>query len=232
MDLEVKEVAELLHVSEETLHDWIQAGKVPAYFLKERFHCNREEIEDWLMQQRHLSTAYASPYTSKKGGLSQFQLFRALNKGDVYTDIEGDDKLTIIQSTMQRISRKVKLDPEVLTELFMEREDMVPTAIGQGFAIPHARDFHLPGQHDVLAIVFLKKPIPYDALDGEPVHTLFFLLACNDKRHLSLLAKIAHVVSSSTMRANLATQPNKEQLLPIIQDWEAQLPTSAMCDFS
>jgi len=46
----------------------------------------------------------------------------------------------------------------------------------------------------LIFVVFPKDPIEYGALDGQAVHTLFFLFACSDKAHLHLLSKILIVV--------------------------------------
>ncbi|MDB6081504.1 MAG: ptsN2, partial [Chlamydiia bacterium] len=88
---------------------------------------------------------------------------------------------------------------------------------------PHARKFHLSGYQDIVTVVFLDKPIEYGALDGLPVHTLFFLLACDDKRHLSLLSKMAHLLANPIMRAKLCKHPQKEELLNLITEWESGL---------
>ena len=224
MDLEIKEVAELLRVAEDTLIEWVKEGKIPAYTISDRYRFNRSEIEDWVMQQKRQHTEKPTRANHTQGQLT-FNLFRALNKGDVFTDIEGESKLAVIKETVRRLSPRLKLDPEVLTDIIMQREELMPTAIGGGFAIPHARDFLLQGQNDIVACVFLKNPIDYGALDGQPVHTLFFLLASDDKRHLSLLAKIAHLVSSKDMQPVLQSAPEKEKLLQAIQQWEATLGT-------
>lgn len=224
MDLEVKEVSTLLNVPVPTLLGWIQEGKIPAYFLNERYRFNRAEIEEWVMQQKVLEEKpEALKEKSKTTGQQQFNLYRAVHKGEVYTHIEDDNKEAVIKTVMRQLAPKLSLDPEVLTDLIMEREQLMSTTLGAGFGIPHARDFHLPGSNDVVAVVFLAKPILYDALDGLPVHTLFFLLACDDKRHLSLLAKIAHLVKSPGMAEKLANRPNKAALLEMVKDWETGL---------
>jgi nitrogen PTS system EIIA component len=222
MDLEIKEVSELLNVPEETLFQWISEGKIPAYSIQDRYRFNRAEIEDWVMQQKLQEDPEGMQATKKSGQLT-FNLFRAIHKGEVFSDIEGDDKLSIIKATMKRLAPRLKLDPDVLTEVIMEREELMPTAVGGGFGIPHARDFLLKGQQDIVACVFLQKPIEYGALDGTPVHTLFFLLASDDKKHLSLLAKIAHLIANPEMQKQLATKPDKAKLLEMIQHWEANL---------
>jgi nitrogen PTS system EIIA component len=91
-------------------------------------------------------------------------------------------------------------------------------------AVPHTRDFVLTLTHDVVIFAFPEKPIPYGALDGEPVHTLIFLFACNDKRHLHLLAKIVHLSSQKHIRKMLQDKPNKEKLLEFIESWEGAIP--------
>ncbi len=225
MDLEIQEVSELLNVPIQTLKEWATDGKIPSYTIQERYRFNREEIEDWVMQQK-LIQDLDGMQNSKKGGQLTFNLFRALHKGEVFTDIQAADKKTVIKETAKRLAPKLKLDPDVITEILTQREELMSTALGLGFAIPHARDFLLKGQQDIVACVFLDTPIEYGALDGMPVHTLFFLLASDDRRHLSLLAKIAHLVANPDMRKALAKKPNKTELLALIQHWEANLKGS------
>src|SRR5262245_7103114 len=133
MDLELQEVATLLQVSENELLEWVRDCKVPAYLMDERYRFNRPENEAWVM--RHQGQG-ADPL--KTSGSMRFNLFRAVNNGHVYHDIEGGRKLSVIRNTMKRVAPLLRLDAEVLTEMFMDRENLVPTAVGQGFAIPHA----------------------------------------------------------------------------------------------
>jgi nitrogen PTS system EIIA component len=51
----------------------------------------------------------------------------------------------------------------------------------------------------------------------------FFLFACTDKRHLHLLAKIAHLCSNQEALHFLRTQPDKKKVLEYIRHWEAHL---------
>ena len=49
MDLKVKEVADLLNVSEVLVQDWATAGKIPSYRLDQQYRFSRTEIESWVM---------------------------------------------------------------------------------------------------------------------------------------------------------------------------------------
>ncbi|MBS0635772.1 MAG: PTS sugar transporter subunit IIA [Verrucomicrobia bacterium] len=222
MDLELQEVAGLLNVPENVLLKWVSDGKVPSYNINGHFRFSRQEIETWVMSKDALKEDDLESVKPSNGPL-RYNLFRALNNGDVFTDIEADTKQALIRTTMQRLAPSLRLDADVLYELFMDRENLVSTAVGNGIAIPHARDFLMAGHRDAVAVVFLQKPINYGALDGQPVHTLFFLLASDDKRHLALLSKIAHLASTPDMLKQFSKRPQKAELLDIIKTWETKL---------
>ena len=99
----------------------------------------------------------------------------------------------------------------------------MPTALNNGIAVPHTRDSLRKGPFDMVFVVHPKDPLEYGALDGKPVHTLFFLFAGNDKGHLQLLAKLAHLGSNSEALDFLNTKPSKKQLLDFIRGWEGQV---------
>lgn len=225
MDLKIKDVAELLNVSETTVRRWLVDGKIPAYRLNRQYRFNRSEIEDWLMQHK-LATASTEIQEDeslvKSNTNMQFSLYRAVYRGDVLT-ISGSSKEEIFRNAMKEMSMRYDLDSEVLTELFLDRERMMPTALGHGIGVPHTRDFLMNTHYDVILVVFPKDPIDYGALDSEPVHTLFFLFASEDKQHLNLLAKVAHLSINEKTRAFFRTKPSKERLLEFVKHWESSI---------
>lgn len=239
MDLKIKDVADLLNVSESTIRRWISDGKIPTYRINQHYYFSRTEIENWVISHKLDKTAdgvspfmrrkeveavsVTSPRSPPTGGSKQFSLFRAIHKGDVLHHVRGKTKEEIIRATMKKMAKLLHIDAEVMTDLLLDRENLMPTALNNGIAVPHTRDSLLNAHHDVVIVVFLDKPLEYGALDGQPVHTLFFLFACEDKRHLHLLAKIAHLSNQSHVRELFQIQPSKEQLLSFIKDWESQI---------
>lgn len=232
MDLKLKDVTELLNVSENTIKRWISDGKIPYYKLSNQYRFSRSEIENWVLsckQGGDFSPFDEEESTKEKLGTQQFGLFRAVHKGGVYSDIEGETKEEVIRNAMEEIAQNLKLDADVITELLLDRENLMPTALSNGIGVPHTRDFLLQESYDVIAVVFPKKPIEYGALDGKPVHTLFFLFACDDKRHLHLLAKIAHLSSGSQNLAFLQNHPTKAHLLEFLKNWETDIKPAKVC---
>ena len=229
MDLKIKDVAELLNVSETTIRRWLTEGKIPAYKLHHQYRFSRIEIEDWMMSFRHKKKRVVSekqifPENEVSSpGSQQFSLYRALSRGSVFCEDFGPKKEAIIRGAMDKIAPEVSLDPEGIAELLLDREQLAPTALSNGLAVPHTRDFLLTGHFDAVSVLYLPEPIDWGALDGVPTHTLFFLFASNDKRHLHLLAKIAHMSSDPNALKFLKSRPEKDELLEFIKSWETTL---------
>ncbi len=225
MDLKLKDVAELLNVSETTVRRWVSDSRIPYYRLNNQFRFSRDEIENWMLSWKQ-EGEFAS-FDSKGLGTQQFGLYRAIHKGNVYQDIPGTTKKEVIQNAVEQIAQDIQLDAEVITNLLLDREKLMPTALSHGVAVPHTRDFLLQESFDVVSVVFPKEPIEYGALDGQPIDILFFLFACDDKRHLHLLAKLAHLSSKPENRDFLRTHPSKAKLLEHVKGWEGSLKSGS-----
>ena len=218
MDLEIEDVVNLLNVSEETVKRWIEGGKIPSYQLQGTHRFSRIEIENWMMQNG------LPPQEEGRKGTKQFGLYRAIHRGGVHT-IAGDSKEALITQSIHTVAEPLDLDADLVSELFLDRESLMPTALGGGIAVPHTRDFLLKGPHDVVTVVYPEEPLDWGALDEQPIHTLFFLFACDDKRHLSLLAKLAHLAANEEAHELLRSRPNQKDLLDYLKHWEATLTT-------
>jgi PTS system nitrogen regulatory IIA component len=221
-------------VSETTVRSWLSDGKIPVYYINDTYRFNRIEIEDWLMKKKgdnssrsstpsHLAADRDVSAGSPQGGSKQFSLYRAVNRGGILYDLEGKTKEEVIRNAMDKIAGPLGLDAGVIGDLLLDREALQPTALNNGIAIPHTRDFLLNAHYDVVTIAFLKNPIEYGALDGKRVHTLLFLFSTDDKKHLHLLAKIAHLSSQQNSIEFFQKRPAKEYLLEYIKNWETQV---------
>lgn len=244
MDLKIKDVAELLNVSETTIRRWLSDGKIPAYRLNHQYRFSRIEIENWMMRCKltlgkggfsvfeeqqiyppleKQGNLHQENETASRLGTQQFALYRAVHQGDVLIDIAAKTKESLIKTSTQIIAQKLRVDAEIWTEMLLDREELMSTALNQGIAVPHTRDSLHQGPLDLIFVVFPQEPIEYGALDGQPVHTLFFLFACSDKTHLHLLSKLAHLSNHPSSLAFLRTRPDKKKLLEYIKQWESHL---------
>jgi mannitol/fructose-specific phosphotransferase system IIA component (Ntr-type) len=106
----------------------------------------------------------------------------------------------------------------------LEREKIMSTGVGKGFAIPHGKTNSIT---DILAAFGKsKKAIDYNALDGEPVY-LVFLLVGKDAfvgKHIKLLSRISRLMNSDEFRKKLMNAKEKNEILKIFKEEEKQYP--------
>ncbi|MEN9344286.1 MAG: system protein [Chlamydiota bacterium] len=215
MDLTIDDVSDLLELPINVLKEWASQGILPAYRLGEEFRFSRVEIEDWLLKKNQSSVACK--------GVSHFCLFRALNQGEVLGVIPGKSKREVLKNASCRIAQDLGVDPEILTEMLLDRESLMSTGIGSGIALPHTRELLSKSAIDRLFVAYPESVLEYGSLDGKPVHTLFFIFASYDKRHLQILAKLSHLSQSSQALTFFQTGPDKPALLSFISEWEDSL---------
>lgn len=229
MDLEIKDVSEFLRVSEETIEKWVNDGEIPAYRIKDKIRFNRIEIENWMLKRRQKGETFAITEDDdlQGSGRQLYALYRAINRGGVLPNVPGLDKEEVIHAAMRFISVRADFDAESMSNLFLEREELMATGLGNGVAVPHTRDFLMQEPRDLVVVVYPLQPIPYGSLDGEDVHTLFFLFASSDKMHLQLLSKISHLAADKEALALLKEKAGRNKLLPFIKEWESGLRTSS-----
>ncbi len=219
MDLTVQELSDLLRVSETTLHTWIQEGNMPAYRWNDGYRFSRMEIEGWLLRQPQI---LATELGVSSGDL-RFSLFKALYHGEVIPSLPVSTKEELITRTIEMVAQRFSLDAEGLVDLFLDRERLMSTGLGHGIAVPHTRDFFIQTPFDRVILVYPEQPLPFDAIDQQPVQLCFFLLAINDRHHLNLLSKIAHLAGDPIRREQLLQLRDRGVLLDSIRHWEGQL---------
>lgn len=90
----------------------------------------------------------------------------------------------------------------VLTTL-LDREALTPTAIGSGFAVPHAFSNHVA--EPTLTVIETPRGIDFETPDGLPVRWVFLLLLPPEKQsgYLRLLSRLARILNDPTLPGTL-----------------------------
>src|SRR5512136_131955 len=113
---------------------------------------------------------------------------------------------------------------QTLLRALHEREQLHSTGIGDGIALPHARN-GLVGLVDQSIIVFGRHPtgIPYGAIDAVPARLFFLLIAPTVTQHLAILARLGRLLRDPRIRQNLLTAEKPEKVIALIREEEAKL---------
>lgn len=116
------------------------------------------------------------------------------------------------------------LNLEKLRSSVFEREKIMSTGVGKGFAIPHGKT---PGVNDIMgAFALLKDPLEFESMDGEPVR-LIFLLAAKDTMvnpHIKLLSRISRLMNKDEFRQHLLKSQSAAEIAAIFKTEEEQYP--------
>jgi mannitol/fructose-specific phosphotransferase system IIA component (Ntr-type) len=117
-------------------------------------------------------------------------------------------------------SKKV-LDKEKVKEAIFEREKIMSTGVGNGFAIPHGKTDAV--SDIVAAFAVTAEPIDYQSLDEQPVR-LVFLLVGKDSMvgpHIKLLSRISRLMNKEEFRKKLLSAASSKEVLEIFRAEEA-----------
>src|SRR6185436_727375 len=108
---------------------------------------------------------------------------------------------------------------QTLLRALQEREQLHSTGIGDGIALPHARNA-LVGLVDCPVIVFGRHPqgVPFGALDGIPARLFFLLVAPTVTQHLAILARLSRLLREPKLRQGLLAVDKPDRVLSLIRE--------------
>lgn len=223
MGLSVKDAARLLEVSEKTIYRWLKNGVIPVYKVHERYRFNRAELLEWATSNRlgMASDAYHEPEFAADPLPT---LTQALEAGGIFYRIEGKTRESALADAVAHLRLSDEVDRDYLLQVLVGREQLAPTAVGEGIAIPHPRNPGLfPFTQTKVAICFLEEAVEFDALDGRPVKVLLLLTAASLRDHLHLLSRIGFVLHDPELRRALDEAESREKIFAALGAAEAKI---------
>jgi PTS system nitrogen regulatory IIA component len=226
MRLTLRQAAAYLQVDEPTLRGWIKKRGLPAHHLDERIYLNAVELWQWATEngvtvsRRLLDDARRSPDETPT-------LSALLRAGGIHANVGGEDKAGVLREMVTRLPLPPELDREFLISVLEAREAMGSTGIGDGIAIPHARNpIVLHVDQALVALCLLRHPVDFGALDGVPVHALFVVISTSVPAHLKILGRLGLVLRDPELRRLLREKAAADVVLTRIQAVEGHSTAS------
>jgi len=219
--LSVREAAEVLGISQKTVYRWIKDGRLPSHRLGGQHFLERSEVNNLLIREGLGPVPDAAQETENDEDVS---LHEMLVKGGVFYRISGSTKKDVLRNALNMIKGVDESVSDPLFQMFVAREELASTGIGDHIAIPHARG-SLVGyiRQPILSLSFLETPIDYGALDGKPVYALFLLISPNVRTHLRILARLSFCLRTPEFKQAILSQASREMILSTLAQTEARL---------
>jgi fructose-specific phosphotransferase system IIA component len=136
--------------------------------------------------------------------------------------LKGNSKDEIIDAMVQLVSASPKvLDKEKVRAAIFEREKIMSTGVGNGFAIPHGKTDAVT--EIVAGFAVTEKEIDYDSLDEKPVRLVFLLVGKDNLvgPHIKLLSRISRLMNKEEFRSQLLIAATAKDILELFRREEA-----------
>ncbi|MCL4550070.1 MAG: PTS sugar transporter subunit IIA [Bacteroidetes bacterium] len=146
-----------------------------------------------------------------------------LRADKVLSSMEGTNKTEIIDELINLFKDDERIkNLEEMRNAVHDREKIMSTGVGKGFAIPHAKTDSV--NEIIAAFGRLDKPIDFQALDEQPVNLVFLLVGKESLvgPHIKLLSRISRMMNKDEFRESLANAASAEEIYSLFENEEKQ----------
>lgn len=138
----------------------------------------------------------------------------------VALDLDAASRWEALHAVSTLIGMAGQVNGATAFRALWRREKAASTAVGNGFAIPHAR---ITGISEPLTMYArARSPLDFAAPDHKPVSEMFVILVPADgdnAAHLALLALVAEAFSEPALRTQLAAASRPQDVRAAITAW-------------
>jgi excisionase family DNA binding protein len=221
----VRQLAAYLSVNERTVLKLVQEGALPGVKVGNQWRFRKAMIDTWLDDQMlGITPRYVEPARSHapRRMLSLSSCFEA---DHVLPALKGHSKTAVIVELASH-AQKLGLvrDETWFVGALIQRENVMPSAIGNGLAFLHTLRRH-PEQiaKPFMVLGRSSEGVDFDALDGQPTHLFFVLGLRYDELHLPWLAKLVQMLAQPDVVASLLEAPDAVTLYDVLVTAERKL---------
>ena len=131
-------------------------------------------------------------------------------------DLKAQDKAGAIKEMVKKLAASGRINDEAVFEAgIIAREEQTSTGLGDGLAMPHAKNEAVV--RPTVLFARSQRGVDYDALDGQPTY-LFFMIAApagaNDT-HLQALASLSRLLLNPSLIASLKEAKEAKEVVQL-----------------
>jgi len=141
----------------------------------------------------------------------------------VIPSLKGTEKIAVIDELINLFKGDSRAkDLEDMRSAVHEREKIMSTGVGKGFAIPHAKTNSV--NEIIGAFGKLDHPIDFQALDEQPVNLIFLLVGKENLvgPHIKLLSRISRMMNKDEFRESLSKAKTAAEIYSLFENEEKQ----------
>ncbi len=138
--------------------------------------------------------------------------------GAISFDLQAADKDSVLDELVRLLEADGR-SSETLLRVLLRRENLGSTGMGRGIAIPHCRS--LVANRLRLAYGHSRKGVEFQAVDGNPVHHFFLIVAPPleiSNQYLPVLGRIAQFAKEPDVPDRLAALTEQDAFFRLLEE--------------
>jgi PTS system nitrogen regulatory IIA component len=177
--LTAKQVAEYLQLSQRSIYRLLERGELPATKIGGQWRFRKAAIDEWIDLHMGQLAPEELREVGRGGRGADVRLGALIAEANALIPLSAGDRAAVVSEFVAHIRFPEPVDPVLLVERILERENLCSTALPDGVALLHTPRTtpRVLGSHDLVALGRIERPIAFGALDGSLTDTLVLLLA-------------------------------------------------------
>ncbi len=211
MRLSVQDAAKALNVSTKTIYRWLGEGRLPGYRVNKQYRFDRAELIEWAQAHRLTAPAHVDLVVSRpEDPLPRFDA--ALEGGGIHYRLGGETRDAVLRGAAPAL--RLVEEHDQLAQALIAREDLAPTAIGGGFAVPHLRNpLRIEIRRATVSLCYLDHPVDWAATDGAPVSILLLVVGPTVRSILRLHIETLFALADPAFRTAVLEHHPRDAIL-------------------
>ena len=231
--LNLQEAAHYLHLSEYELKKLINKKSIPYDISRGQTVFRKNELRDWSNQNILESCKKTLPNMHKRIDNHVFDtpddnkafLSDCILPKCMIPELPGRTRSKTLRALAKAaFDTEYATDEEEIYKLLEEREELCPTGLTGGIAIPHTR-IHSPYLFMENMLIIGKSPngIPFGSADHKM--TDIFVMPCtvDDRHHLYMLSRIALLFQSTDIAQRLREAQTADEMEQAVREEEMRI---------
>jgi excisionase family DNA binding protein len=228
----IKQLASYLSVNERTVLKLVGDGAIPGVKVGNQWRFRKAMIDTWLDDQmlgvmpRQVQRANAATPESRR----MLALASCFEASHIIASLTAQTKTTVVEE-LAALAQSLGLvrDKTWFVGALIERENVMPSALGGGSAFLHTLRRH-PEQvvRPFMVLGRSQAGVDFDALDGQPTHLFFALGLKYEELHLPWLHKLTQMLARPEAVSALLEAPDAEAIYGALADAERLLEPKAV----
>ncbi len=225
----IKEVAAYLNVNDRTVLKLVTEGTLPGVKVGSQWRFRKAMLDTWLDDQMlGVTPRYLEPIPTTMTPRRMLELSSCFSAEQVKAELSATSKTGVVEE-LACMAHQLGLvrDKTWFVGALIERENVMPSAIGNGIAFLHtlrrnpeqvSRPFMILGRS--------RGGVEFDALDGAPTHLFFVLGLKYNELHLPWLQKLCQILVRKERIASILHAADSTAIYDVLAQAERSLELS------